>query len=107
MYLYGFAGPEKQLEGHKYSNSSGYSIYLNYIFVSSGLLQVERAAQLKTQLLDSEATVRKLNVQVEELKLQLKQTQAGLCLIPKKSFMKFTYLTRIRTSRCLQELELH
>ncbi|XP_035185092.1 oral-facial-digital syndrome 1 protein isoform X2 [Oxyura jamaicensis] len=40
--------------------------------------EVERAAQLKTQLLDSEATVRKLNVQVEELKLQLKQTQAAL-----------------------------
>ncbi|NXC43502.1 OFD1 protein, partial [Penelope pileata] len=40
--------------------------------------EVERSAQLKTQLLDSEATVRKLNVQVEELKLQLKQTQAAL-----------------------------
>ncbi|XP_068539297.1 centriole and centriolar satellite protein OFD1 isoform X2 [Anas acuta] len=40
--------------------------------------EVERAAQLKTQLLESEATVRKLNVQVEELKLQLKQTQAAL-----------------------------
>ncbi|KFP80728.1 Oral-facial-digital syndrome 1 protein, partial [Apaloderma vittatum] len=40
--------------------------------------EVERCAQLKTQLLDSEATVRKLNVQVEELKLRLKQTQAAL-----------------------------
>ncbi|NXJ78193.1 OFD1 protein, partial [Trogon melanurus] len=40
--------------------------------------EVERCAQLKTQLLDSEAAVRKLNVQVEELKLQLKQTQAAL-----------------------------
>ncbi|NXK55950.1 OFD1 protein, partial [Chauna torquata] len=40
--------------------------------------EVECSAQLKTQLLDSEATVRKLNVQVEELKLQLKQTQAAL-----------------------------
>ncbi|KAK2519633.1 Ofd1 [Columba guinea] len=40
--------------------------------------EVERCAQLKTQLLDSEATVRKLNVHVEELKLQLKQTQAAL-----------------------------
>ncbi|KFP23772.1 Oral-facial-digital syndrome 1 protein, partial [Colius striatus] len=40
--------------------------------------EVEHCAQLKTQLLDSEATVRKLNVQVEELKLQLKQTQAAL-----------------------------
>ncbi|NXP55328.1 OFD1 protein, partial [Heliornis fulica] len=40
--------------------------------------EVERCAQLKTQLLDSEATVRKLNVQVEELKLQVNQTQAAL-----------------------------
>ncbi|XP_062456997.1 centriole and centriolar satellite protein OFD1 isoform X2 [Rhea pennata] len=40
--------------------------------------EVERCAQLKTQLLDSEATLRKLNIQVEELKLQLKQTQAVL-----------------------------
>ncbi|NWR77088.1 OFD1 protein, partial [Centropus unirufus] len=40
--------------------------------------EVERCAQLKTQLLDSEATARKLNVQVEELQLQVKQTQAAL-----------------------------
>ncbi|XP_023774162.1 oral-facial-digital syndrome 1 protein [Cyanistes caeruleus] len=40
--------------------------------------EIERCAQLKAQLLDSEATVRKLNVQVEELKLQVKQTQAAL-----------------------------
>ncbi|NXP76588.1 OFD1 protein, partial [Ramphastos sulfuratus] len=40
--------------------------------------EVERGAQLKTQLLDSETTIRKLNVQVEELKLQVKQTQAAL-----------------------------
>ncbi|NWW87772.1 OFD1 protein, partial [Rhynochetos jubatus] len=40
--------------------------------------EVEHGAQLKTQLLNSEATVRKLNVQVEELKLQVKQTQAAL-----------------------------
>ncbi|NXJ62374.1 OFD1 protein, partial [Rostratula benghalensis] len=40
--------------------------------------EVERCAQLKAQLMDSEATVRKLNVQVEELKLQVKQTQAAL-----------------------------
>ncbi|NXS86030.1 OFD1 protein, partial [Erpornis zantholeuca] len=40
--------------------------------------EVERCAQLKTQLLDSEATVRKLNMQVEELKLQVKQTQTAL-----------------------------
>ncbi|KAJ7407674.1 Oral-facial-digital syndrome 1 protein [Willisornis vidua] len=38
--------------------------------------KVERCAQLETQLLESEATVRKLNMQVEELKLQVKQTQA-------------------------------
>ncbi|NXU34656.1 OFD1 protein, partial [Drymodes brunneopygia] len=40
--------------------------------------EVERCAQLKAQLLDSETTVRKLNMQVEELKLQVKQTQAAL-----------------------------
>ncbi|NXY88431.1 OFD1 protein, partial [Alcedo cyanopectus] len=40
--------------------------------------EAERCAQLKTQLLDSEATVRKLNAQVEDLKLQVKQTQAAL-----------------------------
>ncbi|NWW45735.1 OFD1 protein, partial [Pedionomus torquatus] len=40
--------------------------------------EIERCAQLKTQLMDSEGTVRKLNVQVEELKLQVKQTQAAL-----------------------------
>ncbi|XP_043393766.1 oral-facial-digital syndrome 1 protein isoform X11 [Chelonia mydas] len=38
-------------------------------------LEVERCAQLKIQLLDYETTIRKLNVQVEDLKLQLKQTQ--------------------------------
>ncbi|XP_017667713.1 PREDICTED: oral-facial-digital syndrome 1 protein isoform X1 [Lepidothrix coronata] len=40
--------------------------------------KVERCAQLETKLLESEATVRKLNMQVEELKLQVKQTQAAL-----------------------------
>ncbi|XP_016154416.1 PREDICTED: oral-facial-digital syndrome 1 protein isoform X2 [Ficedula albicollis] len=40
--------------------------------------EIERCAQLKAQLLDSEATVRKLNMQVEELQLQVKQTQAAL-----------------------------
>ncbi|XP_043359896.1 oral-facial-digital syndrome 1 protein isoform X11 [Dermochelys coriacea] len=41
-------------------------------------LEVERCAQLKIQLLDYETTIRKLNVQVEDLKLQLKQTQTVL-----------------------------
>ncbi|XP_074849195.1 centriole and centriolar satellite protein OFD1 isoform X2 [Carettochelys insculpta] len=40
--------------------------------------EVERCAQLKTQLLDFETTIRKLNLQVEDLKLQLKQTQTVL-----------------------------
>ncbi|NXA46922.1 OFD1 protein, partial [Nothocercus julius] len=40
--------------------------------------EAERCAQLKTQLSDSEAAIRKLNIQVEELKLQLKQTQTAL-----------------------------
>ncbi|XP_030428904.1 oral-facial-digital syndrome 1 protein isoform X6 [Gopherus evgoodei] len=37
--------------------------------------EVERCGQLKIQLLDYETTIRKLHVQVEDLKLQLKQTQ--------------------------------
>ncbi|XP_050819410.1 centriole and centriolar satellite protein OFD1 isoform X3 [Gopherus flavomarginatus] len=40
--------------------------------------EVERCGQLKIQLLDYETTIRKLNVQVEDLKLQLKQTQTVL-----------------------------
>ncbi|NXP27673.1 OFD1 protein, partial [Scytalopus superciliaris] len=40
--------------------------------------KVEQCGQLETQLLESEATVRKLNLEVEELKLQVKQTQAAL-----------------------------
>uniref|UniRef100_A0A674IS05 OFD1 centriole and centriolar satellite protein n=1 Tax=Terrapene triunguis TaxID=2587831 RepID=A0A674IS05_9SAUR len=40
--------------------------------------EVERCAQLKIQLLDYETTIRKLNVQVEDLKMQLKQTQTVL-----------------------------
>uniref|UniRef100_A0A8C3XNT0 OFD1 centriole and centriolar satellite protein n=1 Tax=Chelydra serpentina TaxID=8475 RepID=A0A8C3XNT0_CHESE len=40
--------------------------------------EVERCAQLKIQLLDYETTIRKQNVQVEDLKLQLKQTQTVL-----------------------------
>ncbi|XP_019350529.1 centriole and centriolar satellite protein OFD1 isoform X3 [Alligator mississippiensis] len=40
--------------------------------------EVERCTQLKSQLLECEATIRKLNVQVEDLKVQLKQTQTVL-----------------------------
>ncbi|XP_071604293.1 centriole and centriolar satellite protein OFD1 isoform X1 [Heliangelus exortis] len=40
--------------------------------------EVEHCAQLKTQLLNSEAAVKKLTVQVEELKLQVQQAQAAL-----------------------------
>uniref|UniRef100_A0A8C4VZY6 OFD1 centriole and centriolar satellite protein n=1 Tax=Gopherus evgoodei TaxID=1825980 RepID=A0A8C4VZY6_9SAUR len=40
--------------------------------------EVERCGQLKIQLLDYETTIRKLHVQVEDLKLQLKQTQTVL-----------------------------
>nr|XP_006122866.1 oral-facial-digital syndrome 1 protein isoform X1 [Pelodiscus sinensis] len=40
--------------------------------------EVERCAQLKTQMLDYETTIKKLNVEVEDLKLQLKQTQTVL-----------------------------
>ncbi|XP_014377649.1 oral-facial-digital syndrome 1 protein isoform X2 [Alligator sinensis] len=41
-------------------------------------MEVERCTQLKSQLLECEATIRKLNVQVEDLKVQLKQTQTVL-----------------------------
>ncbi|KAM9389381.1 centriole and centriolar satellite protein OFD1 [Phaethornis superciliosus] len=40
--------------------------------------EIEHCAQLKTQLLNSEAAVKKLSVQVEELKLQVQQAQAAL-----------------------------
>ncbi|NXK96487.1 OFD1 protein, partial [Formicarius rufipectus] len=40
--------------------------------------KIDHCAQLETQLLESEATVRKLNMQVQELKLQVKQTQTAL-----------------------------
>ncbi|XP_034972720.2 centriole and centriolar satellite protein OFD1 isoform X2 [Zootoca vivipara] len=37
--------------------------------------EIEHCVQLKTQLLECENTIRKLNAQMEDLKLQLKQTQ--------------------------------
>ncbi|XP_066478064.1 centriole and centriolar satellite protein OFD1 isoform X2 [Tiliqua scincoides] len=40
--------------------------------------EVDRVAQLKSQLSECENTIRKLNVQMEDLKLQLKQTQTAL-----------------------------
>lgn len=40
--------------------------------------EVDRNTQLKSQLSECENTIRKLNVQMEDLKLQLKQTQTAL-----------------------------
>nr|XP_008509606.1 PREDICTED: LOW QUALITY PROTEIN: oral-facial-digital syndrome 1 protein homolog [Equus przewalskii] len=40
--------------------------------------EIEHSAQLKAQILDYDATVRRLTIQVAELKLQLKQTQTAL-----------------------------
>lgn len=40
--------------------------------------EVDRVTQLKSQLSECENTIRKLNVQIEDLKLQLKQTQTAL-----------------------------
>ncbi|XP_034972721.2 centriole and centriolar satellite protein OFD1 isoform X3 [Zootoca vivipara] len=40
--------------------------------------EIEHCVQLKTQLLECENTIRKLNAQMEDLKLQLKQTQTAL-----------------------------
>nr|XP_028583507.1 oral-facial-digital syndrome 1 protein isoform X4 [Podarcis muralis] len=40
--------------------------------------EIEHCVQLKTQLSECENTIRKLNAQMEDLKLQLKQTQTAL-----------------------------
>ncbi|XP_038613235.1 oral-facial-digital syndrome 1 protein isoform X2 [Tachyglossus aculeatus] len=40
--------------------------------------EVEHCAQLKIQLLDSETSLRRINMQVEDLKVQLRQTQTAL-----------------------------
>ncbi|XP_036162070.1 oral-facial-digital syndrome 1 protein isoform X10 [Myotis myotis] len=42
-------------------------------------LEIEHSAKLKAQILDYDASVKSLNMQVVDLKLQLKQTQTGLC----------------------------
>ncbi|XP_077199320.1 centriole and centriolar satellite protein OFD1 isoform X2 [Paroedura picta] len=58
--------------------------------------EVENSLKLKTQLSDCENTIRKLNAQVEELKLQLKQTQTALenevYRNPKPSFVNHTII---------------
>ncbi|XP_036162068.1 oral-facial-digital syndrome 1 protein isoform X8 [Myotis myotis] len=41
--------------------------------------EIEHSAKLKAQILDYDASVKSLNMQVVDLKLQLKQTQTGLC----------------------------
>lgn len=38
---------------------------------------MERSARLKAQVLDYDASVKRLTMQVADLKLQLKQTQTG------------------------------
>uniref|UniRef100_A0A6I8NJH2 Uncharacterized protein n=1 Tax=Ornithorhynchus anatinus TaxID=9258 RepID=A0A6I8NJH2_ORNAN len=40
--------------------------------------EVEHCAQLKIELLDSETSLRRINMQVEDLKMQLRQTQTAL-----------------------------
>ncbi|XP_077002424.1 centriole and centriolar satellite protein OFD1 isoform X4 [Tamandua tetradactyla] len=40
--------------------------------------EIEHSAQLKTKLLDYEACIKRLNMQITDLKLQLKQTQTAL-----------------------------
>lgn len=39
--------------------------------------QIEHSAQLKAQILDYDDSVKRLTIQVADLKLQLKQTQTG------------------------------
>lgn len=40
--------------------------------------QIEHSAQLTAQLLDYDSSVKRLNHQIADLKLQLKQTQRGV-----------------------------
>jgi oral-facial-digital syndrome 1 protein len=50
--------------------------YIDFFFFSESF-QIEHSAQLKAQILDYEASVKRLTIQVADLKLQLKQTQTG------------------------------
>ncbi|XP_036162069.1 oral-facial-digital syndrome 1 protein isoform X9 [Myotis myotis] len=46
-------------------------------------LEIEHSAKLKAQILDYDASVKSLNMQVVDLKLQLKQTQTEEAAVPK------------------------
>lgn len=50
--------------------------YIDF-FPFSKSFQIEHSAKLKAQILDYDASVKSLNMQVVDLKLQLKQTQTG------------------------------
>lgn len=50
--------------------------YIDF-FPLSKSFQIEHSAKLKAQILDYDASVKSLNMQVADLKLQLKQTQTG------------------------------
>lgn len=50
--------------------------YVDFFFFSNSL-QIEHCAQLKARILEYDASVKRLTVQVTDLKLQLKQTQIG------------------------------
>lgn len=47
------------------------------VWTFSKSFQMERSARLKAQVLDYDASVKRLTMQVADLKLQLKQTQTG------------------------------
>lgn len=46
-------------------------------FLFSKSFQIERSTKLKAQILEYEASVKRLTVQVADLKMQLKQTETG------------------------------
>lgn len=50
--------------------------YIDF-FPFSKSFQIEHSAKLKAQIIDYDASVKRLNMQVVDLKLQLKQTQTG------------------------------
>lgn len=50
--------------------------YIDF-FSFSKSFQIEHSAKLKAQILDYDASVKRLSMQVADLKLQLKQTQTG------------------------------
>lgn len=77
---------EKENEPEKRIVSFDVSCDFLYIgfFSFSKSFQIEHSAQLKAQILDYDASVKRLTMQVADLKLQLKQTQTGQTFLTSK-----------------------